>query len=573
MRYKSMPIVTRAPSQAPDPAPPPSPAAPRAWWFDWLLTIPVLLLVPLILVPVLANGAVPSLAVSGEAVAGQQLVVDGSGFPRGRKLRLAWDGAKVWWLPSTKVNRDGTFRVTAVLPAGTRAGDHLLAARMVRNHDRGRRAREAMLASVTVHVVAAVAVADTPAPTPTASATATPTVRPTQTASPTPTAAQVATPPPTATPQPSEPPPPPGSGTVVGYGAGTVGGAGGRQLAVTTLADSGPGSLRAALEASGKRVVVFRVAGTIRLRSTINVTDPYLTVAGETAPAPGITVRDGGLLVRASEVILRHLRLRPGDQVDSPDDVDALTINGANGAVANVVVDHVTMLWGPDIGGLAVLGDVRNLTVQHSIMGEGLYLSAHSEGTAGEGGHSHAANVTQLDGGLAAPRRLTFWRNLFTTANTRIPRFQGAECVDVVNNVIYNWGRDAAHGNPRSLNLVNNWFRAGPETESHLFWKVQTSDVTPRAFSDAVYVAGNVADGFRGNRDEAAGVYAGSPRCGGLSAPAGDPAAAYAAVLDRVGAIAPLRDAVDRRLIDNVLSRSGRFVNGAGYPGPNPYWP
>jgi hypothetical protein len=374
--------------------------------------------------------------------------------------------------------------------------------------------------------------------------------------------------------QPSEPSqPPPSGGAVVGYGAGTVGGAGGRQLAVTTLADSGPGSLRAALEASGKRVVVFRVAGTIRLRSTISVTDPYLTVAGETAPAPGITVRDGGLLVRASEVILRHLRLRPGDQVDSPDDVDALTINGANGGVANVVVDHVTMLWGPDIGGLAVLGDVRNLTVQHSIMGEGLYLSAHSEGTAAEEGHSHAANVTQLDGGLAAPQRLTFWRNLFTTANTRIPRFQGAACVDVVNNVIYNWGRDAAHGNPRSLNLVNNWFRAGPETESHLFWAVQTSDVSPRAFSDAVYLAGNVADGFSGRRDDEPGVYAGSPRCGGLSAPAADAAAAYAAVLDGVGAIAPVRDAVDRRVIDNVRTRSGRFFNGAGYPAPNPYWP
>jgi hypothetical protein len=444
---------------------------------------------------------------------------------------------------------------------------------MVRSNDRVSRSAEATLATVTVHVAAPVALSETASPSATATPTAapTPTERPTPTASPTPDLTPPPTPPPPATPEPSQPPP--SGGAVVGYGAGTVGGAGGRQLAVTTLADSGPGSLRAALEASGKRVVVFRVAGTIRLRSTISVTDPYLTVAGETAPAPGITVRDGGLLVRASEVILRHLRLRPGDQVDSPDDVDALTINGANGGVANVVVDHVTMLWGPDIGGLAVLGDVRNLTVQHSIMGEGLYLSAHSEGTAAEEGHSHAANVTQLDGGLAAPQRLTFWRNLFTTANTRIPRFQGAACVDVVNNVIYNWGRDAAHGNPRSLNLVNNWFRAGPETESHLFWAVQTSDVSPRAFSDAVYLAGNVADGFSGRRDDEPGVYAGSPRCGGLSAPAADAAAAYAAVLDGVGAIAPVRDAVDRRVIDNVRTRSGRFFNGAGYPAPNPYWP
>ena len=343
--------------------------------------------------------------------------------------------------------------------------------------------------------------------------------------------------------------------------------------AVTTLADDGPGSLRAALEASGPRIVVFKVAGTITLRSTINVKDPYLTIAGETAPAPGIAVRNGGLLVRTSEVILRHIRLRPGDQVDGPSDVDALTVNGASNPVANVVVDHVTMIWGPDIGGLAVLGDVRNMTVQNSIMGEGLYLSDHGEGTAGEGGHSTAVNVTQLEPNLAAPRNLTFWRDLFTTSNTRMPRFQGAECVDVVNNVMYNWGQDAAHGNPRSLNLVNNWYRSGPLTDGQLFWDEQTSDVTSQEFGASVYMSGNVADGIKGGREDAGNVYAASPRCGGLSVAPGDPGGAYAAVLDRVGATAPIRDEVDRRIIGNVINRTGHYFNGAGKPGPNPYWP
>jgi hypothetical protein len=362
-------------------------------------------------------------------------------------------------------------------------------------------------------------------------------------------------------------------GPVVGYGRGTVGGEGGQTLAVTNLNDAGPGSLRAALEASGRRRVVFRVAGTIRLQGSITITDPFLTVAGETAPAPGITLRGGSLLVRADEVILRHLRLRPGDQLDNPDDADALTINGADGGVSNVVVDHVTMLWAPDVGGLAVLGDVRNLTVQHSIMGEGLYLSAHAEGTAGQGGHSMAANITQLEPGLPGPARLTFWRNLFTTSDSRMPRFQGAECVDLVNNVIYNWGSHAAHGNPRSLNLVANWYRSGPETGSRLLWQLQTSDVTPAAFSQSVYLAGNVADGFSAERQAGASLYAASPRCGGLSVAAGDARAAYGAVLDAAGATAPLRDEVDRRVIANVVNRSGRFFNGAGYPSPNPYYP
>jgi len=331
--------------------------------------------------------------------------------------------------------------------------------------------------------------------------------------------------------------------------------------------------LRDALEASGPRIVVFRVEGTISLRGSIHVKDPYLTVAGETAPGAGITVRNGALLVKASEVILRQIRLRPGDQVDQPNDVDALTINGASNPVSNVVVDHVTMLWVPDIGGLAVLGDVRNVTVQNSIMGEGLYLSAHSEATVAGEGHSHAANVSQLEPNLAPPRNLTFWRDLFTTSNTRMPRFQGAQCVDVVNNVLYNWGKDGAHGNPRSLNLVNNWYRSGPLTDGQLFWDEQTSVVTPDVFGASVYLSGNVADGITGGREAVSGVYADSPRCGGLSVAPGSASDAYAAVLNGAGATAPVRDEVDQRVIGNVINRTGRYFNGAGYPSPNPYWP
>jgi hypothetical protein len=143
----------------------------------------------------------------------------------------------------------------------------------------------------------------------------------------------------------------------------------------------------------------------------------------------------------------------------------------------------------------------------------------------------------------------------------------------VVNNVIYNWGRESAHGNPRSLNLVNNWYRSGPLSEGELFWEVQTSAVSPKVFDSAVYLSGNVADGISGGREGASSVYAGGPRCGGLSVAAGDPRDAYAAVLDGAGAIAPVRDAVDRRVIGNVINRTGGYFNGAGYPSPNPYWP
>jgi pectate lyase len=561
MRYKSMPLATRNSTPTPSAAPPSGSRIPQRWWVDWLLTLPVLLLIPVILVPILVRGAGPSLSVQGQAIAGQEIVVDGSGFPSGNKLRLAWDATDVEWLPTPKVKGDGSFVVTAVLPADTATGPHLLAAELVRGKGQGSNARVNVLASLTVQVSTAASQEATPTPR----ATPTPTPTPSQTSKPTPT--------PTASSS-SQPTQPAGDGKVVGYGAGTVGGSGGRQLVVTNLADSGPGSLRAALEASGPRIVVFDVAGTISLQGSIHVKNPNLTIAGETAPSPGITVRGGSLLIRTSEVIVRDLRLRPGDGVPDPNDVDAMTLNGVNEAVSNVLVDHVTMLWGPDIGGLAILGDVRNVTIQNSIMGEGLYLSAHSEATAAQGGHSMAANVTQLDPGLADPRRITFWRNLFTTSDTRMPRFQGAECVDVVNNVMYNWGIKPAHGNPRSLNLVNNWFRAGPLTQAQQFWQVQTSIVSPHAFDASVYTSGNFADGIQGGRESSATVYADSPRCGGMSVTPGDPHDAYAAVVDGAGAILPVRDAVDRRVIANVVDRTGRsFFNGAGYPGPNPYWP
>jgi pectate lyase len=599
MRYKSMPLSTRMATSTPTPDAATKPSRrPRPWWFDWLLTVPILLLVPVILVPVLAMGiGSPRLSVRGTITPGEEMGVVGEGFPRGKRVDLLWDGRERNWLPTLKTKGDGSFTLSAVLPGSTAVGEHELRAVVRRSANGSASAMASVVASLTV-VVAHPNVALDPGETATpgtsatqpgtasaaasASSTASPTASPTASgsaasASSSPSGAaspsQPASSPSQATPLPSATPRPVVTGSIVGYGRGAVGGAGGSQLVVSNLNDSGSGSLRAALEASGRRTVVFRVAGTVNLQTDIKVSDPFLTVAGETAPAPGITVRGGSILVRAPEVILRHVRLRPGDRTENPGDTDALTLNGAKNPVYNVVIDHVTMLWGPDIGGLAVLGDVRDVTVQNSIMGEGLYLSAHPEGTNGQGGHSHAANITQLDAGLPAPRRLTFWRNLFTTSDTRIPRFQGAECVDVVNNVIYNWGLHSAHGNPRSLNLVNNWYRSGPETSSELFWRLQTSSVAPNAFSAAVYEVGNVADGVSGGRGDPGSIYAGSVRCGGLSVAADSASSAYAAVLASAGATAPVRDQVDQRVITNVVNRAGRFFNGTGYPAPNPYWP
>jgi pectate lyase len=357
----------------------------------------------------------------------------------------------------------------------------------------------------------------------------------------------------------------------VGYGRLTVGGRGGSIVRVRNRNDSGPGSLRAALERSGRRIVRFDVGGVFALRSEIKIKDPFVTIAGETAPRP-VVIKNEALLVRTHDVIIRHMRLRPGDRTSTPSDTDALTLNGNDDPVYNVVVNHVSMVWGPDIGGLAILGEVRRVTIQNSIMGEGLYLSRHPEGTRGHGGHSHAANITQLDRSSSPPARITFWRNLFTTSDTRVPRFQGAFCVDVVNNLIYNWGHHSASGNPRSLNLVANWYRRGPRMQSTDVYSTQTSSVAPSLFSDAVYAAANRADGFTGRRGGPSHVYASSVRCGGLSVTRGTPHSARDAVLASAGATLPWRDEKDRRIIKNVVQRQGKYFNGVDFKAPNPYY-
>jgi pectate lyase len=586
MRHKSLPVAlrgTQRPQLPPRKADRPRPASPLR---DWALTVPLAALLPLILLPLISVAAGgPSLAVNGTLAPGGTLTITGSDFAKREYVELSWNGQPVPWLPTVKTGRDGSLQASAVVPLDPVSGTYTLDARMKQNGKQSR-AHDQIVTRVAVSIsapAAAVPAASGPPPTP-ALVTPAPTVKPTPApatpapATPAPATPAPATPAPAtpvpATPVPTtEPAPPVVSPTRgVGYGAASVGGAGGRTIEVTNLSDGGAGSLRAAVEAQGPRVVVFKVGGTISLSSDLKISDPFVTVAGETAPSP-VVIRGGGTLIRTHDVIVRHLRFRPGDQVGSPGDVDALTINGMSGGVYNVVIDHVSMVWGPDIGGLAVLGDVRGITISNSIMGEGLYLSRHPEGTTAQGGHSHAANITQLDGGSAWPRNLTMVGNLFTTSDTRIPRLQGPECVDLVNNVIYNWGKHAAHGNARSVNLVNNYYRSGPESTSTNIWNLQTSVVASNPFSSSVYSAGNRADGFTATQGGTASIYASSVRCGGLSVAATTADVAYGSVLANAGATLPARDAVDARIIANVKNRTGTFFNGSGQPAPTPYWP
>ena len=185
------------------------------------------------------------------------------------------------------------------------------------------------------------------------------------------------------------------------------------------------------------------------------------------------------------------------------DEADAVTLNGVNKNTYNVVLDHMSLLWGTDIGGLAILGNVHDVTVQNSIIGEGLYHSRMPSSHNGEG-NSMGMNVAPMDPGQTPPPRITFYRNLFTTSDLACRACMGAVCADMVNNVIYNWGIHAATGNPHSLNIVANWFRRGPRMGTSDYWLPSAGSVAPSLFHTSVFTRSNAwtASAVAGMRTE-----------------------------------------------------------------------
>jgi hypothetical protein len=229
----------------------------------------------------------------------------------------------------------------------------------------------------------------------------------------------------------------------------TRGGAGGKVLRVSTLAASGPGSLAAAVAAAGPRVIEFDVAGQIDLGGkSLYVREPYVTIAGETGPSPGITLVNGGINVSAHDVILRHIRVRPGAgqrAKQSGWEVDSFSTIGAH----DVIVDHCSMTWstdenlsasGPRFDG-ATPDEWRQhtshrITFSHCIAGEGLHDSTHIKGPHSMGSliHDNATDIAIIG-------------NLYISNNARNPLFKGGARGAVVNNLIQNPGnRIATYG-------------------------------------------------------------------------------------------------------------------------------
>lgn len=373
-----------------------------------------------------------------------------------------------------------------------------------------------------------------------------------------------------------------------GSAAQTPGGRGGAVLRVTTLAADGPGSFKAALMAKGPRTVVFEVGGVIDLGMTeLRITEPFLTIAGQTAPHPGVTIIKGGLTIATHDVVIRHIRIRPGDggMAKRSGDIDAITtVRGAH----DVIVDHCSLTWATDENLSAsstrfngeteaewMANASRRITYSNNIVGEGLANATHPKGEHSKGSliHDHVNDVLIVG-------------NLYAHNYERSPLFKGGARGQVINNLIYNPGQRAIHynliaeewlGHPYSkgeMVVRGNVMRAGRSTEPLAFFMIGGSGDLD------LYLQDNLVVDRVGNKSISdTGSYTTAPlklnRVKNAPAlPAGvkplPSEKVQDAVIENVGATPWNRDLIDRRIVADVIEGRGEIIDSqeqvGGYP-------
>lgn len=340
-----------------------------------------------------------------------------------------------------------------------------------------------------------------------------------------------------------------------GFGRYASGGRGGIVYIVTNLNDDGEGSLRKGILKKGPRIITFAVSGTIELKSSLDINRGDLTIAGQSAPGEGITIKGFPVAVKADNVIIRYLRFRLGDIYEVTD--DALKGRG----IENVIIDHCSISWATDEN--TSFYQTKNFSFQWNIIAEALNSSVHQKGDHGYGGIWGGENAS-------------FHHNLLASNNSRNPRFSGSETtenlenefVDFRNNVIYNWGDNSVYGGENgTYNMVNNYYKPGPATASSKKDRI----LEPYEPYGKFYVEGNIVEGSEkvtaNNWD--GGVQAANPTAAKRAEPKDiqenvltqDALTAYKLVLQQAGASLN-RDAVDKRIIKSVREGKTEFKNG-----------
>jgi hypothetical protein len=357
-----------------------------------------------------------------------------------------------------------------------------------------------------------------------------------------------------------------------GGGAHSFGGRGGKVYVVTSLEDSGPGTLRWACEQGGARIVVFNVAGIIHINSPIMVRAPYISIEGQSAPGDGICVAGESFWINTHDVVIRYMRFRRG-KTDVGRRDDAL---GGN-PVGNIIVDHCSTSWGldenfsmyrhmfdPGDGSKEEKLGTVNITIQNCISSESLDTWNHAFGTTMGG------------------ENCMLVRNLWADNTGRNPSIGWNGVFNFVNNIVFNWHHRSMDGGDYTslFNIINNYFKPGPvtpkgEAVGHRILKPESgrSKLKYRVFGRA-YVNGNIMDGYpeitkdnwnggvQVDEEKDAGKYKDYmkvdkpfPMAPVTIMPT---LQAYNFVLTNVGATLPRRDPVDTRVVEQV--RTGKIT-------------
>lgn len=376
-----------------------------------------------------------------------------------------------------------------------------------------------------------------------------------------------------------------------GFGTTTLAGRSGQVLEVTSLADDGPGTLRAAVKTQGPRIIVFRVGGTITLHSHLEIHEPFLTIAGQTAPGDGILINGAGMMIFTHDILVQHIRLRPGAfSAIAPDVNDALGIlgktAGANNDAYNLVFDHISASWGEDENVSSGFG-AHDFTISSSIISEALDKARHDKG-----GHSAGLLLSDNTNCVSVHHTL-FAHNAF-----RNPLLSGGGRHDISNNVIYDWRDIATELSPQDrimqTNIVGNCYLPGPSSNRDIReviyhmgdpgrYIVDSSELLSGAGQLQLFVEGNqsphrsdpsmnewaiVSSGWDGSL--APETFRVKNAFSVPKIPLLSVANVCNMVPENAGAHRPKRDIIDTRIVDEVRQSKGRIINNpsdvGGFP-------
>lgn len=345
-----------------------------------------------------------------------------------------------------------------------------------------------------------------------------------------------------------------------------------RIIRVTSLADSGPGTLREAVTASGARVVVFDIAGIIVLETDLRIDQPYLTVAGQTAPAPGILLRGAKMRISSHDVVIQHISMRPGRRDPVPDNADGISIGPCDNCkmpAYGVRLENLSVGWAIDenigLWGSALSG----ITLRNSLVAEALADAGHAKGE-----HSMGMLVG------ADVQSVEVVGNLFASNMNRNPVLGPGTSAFVANNYIYNPGRAAMHmyrGPGIRASFIGNVIRQGPDTDKRmaaLQWQGDFVENYPDAkiFARDNHCCGGLVEGDGKTGTDAATFAATAP----TASPSWTVMPAIRVrdwVMRYAGARPAERNAVDVRVVASVDDNSGRIIDDPGDVGGYPEVP